>query len=273
MSTKYFILTKQSADNISNDEHNQIVYPNSKASYILPANNLPYYAEHGLFEKGLIQWCKQFCKQGTVLDIGAHTGTYSIALASHAAKIHSFEPQKMTFYALCGSIALSNTQNITAHNIALGAPDQVGTMTLNIRSHDGGGSSLQPFADPVLAQEQVEVRTLDSYNFRNITFIKMDVEDNELNVLKGATQTIKQNNYPTIIFESNQENKPLFSYIIDTLGYGNIIPIGGTNNMFLTEPPKMPLPLPLPPPINQAPTPECVKTEAQTYYQSLGIRE
>ena len=238
MSTTYFILTKHSADDITNNENNQLVFLNSKASYILPSNNLTYYIQHGLFEKGLIQWCKQFCKQGTVLDIGAHTGTYSIALADNASKIHSFEPQKMTFYALCGSIALSNAKNVTAYNVALGAPEQVGTMTLNIRSNDGGGSSLQSFADPVLAQEQVEVRTLDSYNFRNITFIKMDVEDNELNVLKGATQTIKQNNYPTIIFESNRENKELFSYIIDTLGYGNILSIGGVSNMFLTEPPK-----------------------------------
>jgi FkbM family methyltransferase len=165
----------------------------------------------------------------------------------------------MTFYALCGSIALSNTKNVTAYNVALGAPDQVGTMTLNIRSHDGGGSSLQSFSDPILAQEQVEVRTLDSYNFRNITFIKMDVEDNELNVLKGATLTIKHNNYPTIIFESNRENQPLFSYIIDTLGYGAILPISGVSNMFLTEPPK-----------NQK-QPQSVQTDPKSYYESLGI--
>jgi hypothetical protein len=252
MSTPYFILTKHSDDDVAKDENNQLVFLNSKASYILPANNLPYYIQHGLFEKGLIQWCKQFCKQGTILDIGAHTGTYSIALASHAAKVHSFEPQKMTYYALCGSIALSNAKNVTAHNVALGAPDQVGTQTLNIRSNDGGGSSLQTFADPVLAQEQVEVRTLDSYNFQNIGFIKMDVEDNELNVLKGATQTIKQNNYPTILFESNHENKPLFSYIINELGYGNIIQVNGVSNMFLTEPP--------------------VKNDPKSYYESLGIR-
>jgi FkbM family methyltransferase len=265
MSTTYFILTKHSADDVARDENNQLVFLNSKASYILPANNLPYYIQHGLFEKGLIQWCKQFCKQGTILDIGAHTGTYSIALAPHASSVHSFEPQKMTYYALCGSIALSNSQNVTAHNVALGAPDQVGKMTLNIRSHDGGGSSLQSFADPVIAQEQVEVRTLDSYNFRNITFIKMDVEDNELNVLKGAAQTIKQNNYPTIIFESNHENQRLFSYIIDTLGYGAILPINGVSNMFLTDPPK-----------NQnqkQPQPLSVQTDPKSYYESLGIRK
>jgi len=239
MSTNYFILVKQHEDDTANDTRNQLMYPNTNTVYILPANNLSYYVDHGLFEKSLISWCRQFCnKNSAMLDIGAHTGTYSIALASHANTVHSFEPQKMTYYALCGSIALSNAKNVTAHNIALGSPSQVGIQTLNIRSNDGGGSSLQTFADPVLGKEEVEVRTLDSYNFQNIGFIKMDVEDNELNVLNGAIQTVKKNNYPTILFESNQENKELFTFILNELGYGNIIPIKGYSNMFLTEPKK-----------------------------------
>lgn len=238
MSTNYFILVKQHEDDVANDARNQLMYPNTNTVYILPANNLSYYADHGLFEKSLISWCRQFCNKNSVmLDIGAHTGTYSIALASHANTVHSFEPQKMTYYALCGSIALSNAKNVTAHNIALGSSNQVGVQTLNIRSNDGGGSSLQPFTDPVLGKEEVEVRTLDSYNFKNIGFIKMDVEDNELNVLKGAIQTVKKNNYPTILFESNYENNELFRFILDELGYGNIIQIKGYSNMFLTEPP------------------------------------
>lgn len=235
MASKYFLMSKQANDAIYDNTNNQIMYPNSKAVYILPVTNLPYYAEHGLFERALIEWSKQFCKNDTFLDIGAHTGTYSIALSPYAKQVYSFEPQKMTYYALCGSIALSDARNITAHNIALGSPDQVGIQTLKIRSPDGGGSSLQSFADPVLAEESVEVRTLDSYNLTNISFIKMDVEDNELYVLKGAINTIKQNNHPTIMFESNHENKELFSYIVDTLGYSAIMPIHGVHNMYLTQ--------------------------------------
>ena len=235
MASKYFLLSKQTNDAIYDNTNNQIMYPNSKSVYILPVTNLPYYATHGLFEKALIEWCKQFCKNDTFLDIGAHTGTYSVALSPYAKQVYSFEPQKMTYYALCGSIALSDARNVTAHNIALGSPDQVGIQRLKIRSPDGGGSSLQSFAEPVLAEESVEVRTLDSYNFKNIGFIKMDVEDNELYVLKGAVNTIKQNNYPIIMFESNHENKELFSYITETLGYSAIVPIQGVSNMYLTK--------------------------------------
>ena len=63
----------------------------------------------------------------------------------------------------------------------------------------------------------------------------MDVEDNELFVLEGALQTLQRCGNPKILFESNHENKPLFNYIKNVLGYRSIISIGGGSNMFLAE--------------------------------------
>jgi hypothetical protein len=88
----------------------------------------------------------------------------------------------------------------------------------------------------VLREERVEVRTLDSYGIQNIAFIKMDVEGNELSVLKGARETIVRSGNPKILFESNGGHDPeLFGYITDTLGYAKIVPINGMANMFLAE--------------------------------------
>ena len=236
MSTKYFILSKPSGQSVTDDNMNQIISINSSLTYILPSTNLNYYTNHGLFEKSLIEWTKQLCrKDKDVLDIGAHTGTYSLCLAPYASHVYSFEPQKMTYYALCGSVALSNLHNVTCYNTGLGSQTQVGNTTLYIRSDDGGGSSVQVLSDPILREEQIEIRTLDSYNYTNIGFIKMDVEDNELNVLQGATETIKRCGNPKILFESNHENKPLFDFIKNTLGYRNILAINGMSNMYLAE--------------------------------------
>lgn len=230
MTTKYFILTKSNKE-VNNNSDNQIFFLNNYQTYILPQINIEYYSKYGLFENNLIEWSKQFCKKDkNMLDIGAHTGTYSISLSSYCKHIHSFEPQQQTYYALCGSVALSNITNIKCHQIGLGSNEQVGSLSLKIVSNDGGGSSLHSEKD-ILREEMINIVTLDSLQINDIGFIKMDVEDNELNVLMGAVETLKRSNHPPIIFECNSENKPLFD-LIKSIGY-DIHNILGCSNMFL----------------------------------------
>lgn len=233
MSTNYFILTKPKSAIVSDNYQNQILSlsPNVDV-HLLPKVNLEYYSTRGLFESQLIDWCKQYCSKNSLfLDIGAHSGTYAISLASVCKEVHAFEPQKMTYYSLCGSVALSGHENIDCHKMALGSADQVGIRSLKIVSHDGGGSSLHSTTG-ILREEEIEVFTLDYFNFSNVGFIKMDVEENELFVLQGALETLRRSNFPPILFESNTgENHGLFSYL-HGLGY-KTIPVGGCNNMYL----------------------------------------
>lgn len=240
MPTKYFLLTKDSNDEISNNNNNQLFFINKSKSYILPFTNLDYYNSYGLFENGLITWCRQFCSnQGVFLDIGAHTGTYSISLADSCKKVYAFEPQLMTYYALCGSVALSNLYNIKCLPLALGSSHQVGKISLNIRSNDGGGSSVcQLNPSEIIGKEEIDIQTLDTFwtNIdESISFIKLDVEYNELNVLRGGINTLIKNNYPTILFEVNQDDinkNDLITFLEQTLNY-NVVIVNGTSNMFL----------------------------------------
>jgi FkbM family methyltransferase len=238
MSTSYFILSKNADSDtpIDRNDDNQLVYLNRRKVFLLPEINIDYYAKTGLFESQLIEWCKQFCKKDRMfLDIGAHTGTYSISLADRCREVYSFEPQRATYYALCGGVALSHIRNITCCNTGLGSEAQVGKQTLNIVSLDGGGSSLHQTADAVLATETIEIRTLDSYGFTDVGFIKMDVEENELFVLKGARRTLEVSGFPPIVFESNIDtNTALFDYIRNEIGY-SIIKIYGCVNMYLAS--------------------------------------
>ena len=238
MSTKYFILTKPNNCSCIDDTETQIININKKNTFLMPEVNLTYYLNHGLFEKNIIEWSKQLCSlTQTILDIGAHTGSYTISLSPFAKEVYSFEPQKMTYYALCGSVALSNAQNVTCLKIGLGSQNQIGTQKLKIRSNDGGGSSLHDeLNDTILTTEDIDVDTLDnvvSYNkITNIGFIKMDAEYNELNILKGAVNTIINNNFPKILFESNKTNEQLFNFLKD-IGYKKIVSVYGSSNMFL----------------------------------------
>lgn len=232
--TKYIILSKHNRDPIQHNDNNQIFFINQQITYLLPAINHEYYVKYGLFESSLIEWCKQFCSgNGAFLDIGSHTGTYAISLAPLCKKVYAFEPQKMTYYALCGGVALSGQHNIDCLNCGLGSKDQTGAMVLNIVSPDGGGSTLQEIQGTALAKETIRVQQLDDVAIEEpVCFIKMDVENNELHVLRGAVKTLEKHNYPKILFESNCENIDLFNFLRKDLNY-NIVNISGVSNMFL----------------------------------------
>jgi FkbM family methyltransferase len=116
--------------------------------------------------------------------------------------------------------------------VGLGSPEQVGKQTLKIVSDDGGGSSLHSTTG-ILREETIQIKTLDDFGLDNVGFIKMDVEENELFVLKGGLETIQRNRWPTILFESNFENTELFDYI-RAIGYKDVIRVSGCHNMFLT---------------------------------------
>ena len=235
MTTKYFLLSKPTGTKVNDNTDNQIHVINSPLTCILPYSNLEYYYKNGLFEGALIEWSKQFCNKNRLfLDIGAHTGTYTLCLADLCKQVYSFEPQRQTYYALCGSVALSNKRNVECVRVGLGSPEQVGKQTLNIVSNDGGGSSVQPQNMNVLDREEIEIRTLDSFQLDDVGFIKMDIEGNELDCLNGSVETIKRSGYPIILFESNTgNNAELFNYIVQDIGYREVLTITGVMNMFL----------------------------------------
>lgn len=232
----FFLLSKDRDRPVDDPSDCRILQPGPRRTWLLPANHLDYHARHGLFEASLIEWSRQFCRKDALfLDVGAHTGSYAVSLASSARKVYAFEPQRMTCYALCGSVALSDAENIECLPFGLGSPDQVGLRELAIVSEDGGGSSLHP-ASQALRTETVEIRTLDSLGLEEpISLVKLDVEGNELQVLQGGVETLERCGRPTLLLESNRENPELLDFLDRVLDY-RAVPISGYPNMLLGVP-------------------------------------
>jgi FkbM family methyltransferase len=250
--SKYFLITKPHDTEILDIDNDQIVYLNADKTMIVPREYISHHSLYGIYESSLMSWIAQeFSSTDKLfLDIGAHTGTFSINLANKFKHVYAFEPQRMTYYALCGSVALSNIENITCINTALGSQEQckTGAATLYITSEDGGSSSLHRDAaaqtqtaatttvTTAIKEETVMIRTMDSYIdiFKNeIGVIKMDVENNELQILQGAVNTLKRSNYPMIFFECSAPHGPVFDYL-QSLGY-RTLPINTYANMYLAE--------------------------------------
>lgn len=118
-------------------------------------------------------------------DIGAHVGTtirkFLTATQWRYSAIHAFEPDKGSYSALRQGI-FANLPNFHAKNVALSDTSQslsfseTGTMGSRL---DSGGNV------------KIETSTLDS-EVEHATFIKMDVEGHETNILRGARRLIAQ---------------------------------------------------------------------------------
>jgi FkbM family methyltransferase len=223
--------------------------PNNDNNMFIPeARVAKDYFNTGFYERGYVDWSVEnfVSSDKDVIDIGAHIGWYTVALAKKANHVFSFECSPKSFNYLCANIALNNLDyKVTKFNYALS--NETGVTPYYIRDpNDGGGNGISKFEyDNVKNTPHINVpkNTLDSYNLTNIGFIKIDVEGHEKEVLEGSIETIKRNNYPKILFESWDEHqeknnfpaiklkKELFEFI-QGLGY-NIIKVG--QDMYLAE--------------------------------------
>lgn len=127
------------------------------------------------------------------IDVGANRGIYTHVLAKLCTHVHAFEPNPKMLMLLRRALP----RNATAYQAALSDTDG-GTVDLIVPIYGDVFSNVGASLNPRMAERphglvQVERRTLDSYKFDNVGYIKIDVEGFEDAVLAGATETIMRN--------------------------------------------------------------------------------
>lgn len=156
-----------------------------------------------------------------ILDIGANLGTFCIPvakkLASQNIKIHAFEPQRIIFQQLNGNLFLNQIENCFTHNFALGS--FIGAIDLPkidyLHTKNIGAVSLIPEIQLSTSvsyhssdTESVEVKTLDSLLLSGqCSFIKIDVEGFESEVIAGSLDFLQRQSFPPILFEEWRKGK------------------------------------------------------------------
>ncbi len=157
----------------------------------------------------------QFAR-GTVLDVGANVGSHSINFARVADTVYAFEPQPRTFYNLCANLLLNLVYNVLPLNIALGSYDG----QTNVANLDPTQPNTPMGVQVGNGAQQIPMRTIDTLEISPVHFIKIDVEGHELEVLKGAVETLDREN-PIVFVEIHE--KGLIQPIIDLMeGHGYI---------------------------------------------------
>lgn len=186
----------------------------------------PSREESYLYEK-LLQ------KDDFVLEPGANIGVHTIGISKavgSGGQVVAFEPLIRNFQLLATNITLNSLTNVDIHQIGCG--DVQGDMPHPVidytKSFNFGGVSLANGTDGDGKEFQVDkdiripIVTLDDFilqgrhKTRRVKLIKADVEDMEINVLKGAQKIINRDR-PILYVENNRPNskQKLIDFILD----------------------------------------------------------
>ena len=157
---------------------------------------------NGYYEKSNLEALKKSfspnIKNSTFLDIGANIGNHSIFFNNYFKKIVSFEPQKKTFQIL--SMNTNKHDNIYIKNFGIHTENKKVKFYIPFDNNGMASPKIKPINT---YEEDVELRKIDHNDYKNVGFIKIDVEGNELNVLVSLNDLINQT-LPVISFELNQ---------------------------------------------------------------------
>lgn len=145
-----------------------------------------------------------------VLDVGASSGYFGRQLRrdGYGGRLVSFEPLSEAFERLHARA----DEQWECHHIGLGAHS--GTAVLH-RSANSWSSSLLPVTQVHLdvapgaayvADEDVPLARLDSFGFEGAIFLKIDAQGYELEVLRGAHETLRR----TVLMELELSTTELY---------------------------------------------------------------
>ena len=171
------------------------------------------------------------------LDVGAHVGIWSMRLAEKFKRVYAFEP--VPKHIECWKQNMQNFTNehseleniCTLNTVALGHENGTNTMIVPNTTNTGRATFVEKlFIDKHnFPKIQVETKTLDSYEFDQVDFIKIDVESFEHKVLQGAENTIRKHK-PIMYIEVCDPEAYKFMENLD-IGY-RIFYSNGMNRLF-----------------------------------------
>jgi FkbM family methyltransferase len=182
-------------------------------------------------------WMRQdlrsITRPGTdILDIGGNIG-WNALMFSEYCPVHTFEPM---FHTILDKNIKQNTSQrpITLHPYGLSDTD--GTFDFWIPKGDGllrnyGASAMTETPGYEKSQIRVQVKKLDDVYTGTPSLLKIDVEGHELQVLKGAEQTIRKHK-PNMYVEIFDMNGPVPKYLAE-LGYTRVYPRPEHNYLFI----------------------------------------
>ncbi|HVI44782.1 MAG TPA: FkbM family methyltransferase [Chitinophaga sp.] len=166
--------------------------------------------------------------KGVIMDVGANIGNYAVMLRNKNIQlpILAFEPHPVSYAKL-----LATADKYHFQPIPVGLSAEVSTATIYDHADNSGSEHASMYREVLSelhhsppAGVDIQLSTIDDivseYNITHIALLKIDTEGNELNVLKGATSTLRRDMIDCIQVEFNEMNvisRTFFRDLIDIL--------------------------------------------------------
>jgi FkbM family methyltransferase len=157
--------------------------------------------------------------QGCAVDVGAHGGHYAYRLSQLARSVVAFEINP----ELLVDLEAYNPGNLRIVPVGLSSIKAELPLFIPIRDDRPltGWASLNPANLPGASSYQTKlsrVTTLDSFDLDHVTFVKIDVEGHELEVLRGAETTLAKWR-PMLLVEVKSGNSAAVDEFLTNRGY------------------------------------------------------
>jgi FkbM family methyltransferase len=146
----------------------------------------------------------------TVLDIGAFVGTHTLAFARKVGDpgtVYAFEPQPVFFEVLKKNISQNGLTNVRLYDVAVS--NKRGLMELAAKGASEPGNfgatgilEIDPTGGDTSAPKSIELLPIDQLGIKSCALIKVDTQNMEIDVLKGALQTLRTTR-PVVYAECN----------------------------------------------------------------------
>lgn len=166
-----------------------------------------------------------------VLDIGANIGNHTVFFAKvcRCKKVFAFEPIPEIFDILKRNVKGNEIEDkVELNNVALG--EQSGNATISFQTEKNcGATHIQSNSEGNLLMAR-----LDDYDFENIDFIKIDVEEYEYNLFLGAEETLKKHS-PVIYVEIMKPHYQKVNSVLEGYGYRMAEAVTNMNYVYLKE--------------------------------------
>jgi len=140
----------------------------------------------------LIKHCqKEDIKFKKIIDVGAWVGTWTMSMLDYCEQAVAIEPDPMHYECLVKNLP----SDVQTHQCAIGNESKFVSL-----SDDNFTQARR-----VMGEGKIPMVTIDSLNIKEVDLIKIDVEGYEMEVLRGAVDTLENADY--LMIELNNNSK------------------------------------------------------------------